>query len=1586
MIEKIELIADRVANLAVFLWRNEENWPVEYVSRAVNNLFGYSERDFLTGKINYAETIHPDDIKRVIKEVEIGSNSGNDNFQHLPYRIIRKDGQIRWVDDKTFIHRKEDGKITHYEGIVSDITEIIEIREELYLENEKFNSFFNNMPDALIISGTDYTISQVNPAFTSIFGYDKNEVTGKSVLELSLNPERFDAHLNNELSSKGFLLHEFKMRRKNGDIFYADINIADFSDSDGDQISYIQVIRDITEKKQFISDIDHLNRILKAIRNVNQLITKERNLEILIEKTCEYLIETGGYNHSWIMLFDENHNIDHFASSNITKENIEALIDTYKRNNIHCIMKALEGKKASIIQNPSEECSGCPLADIYETKSAINAPLINNGKLYGIVSVSSKLGWETEQEDLELFQEVADDIAFALFTIETEKKASKALENLRKSEAQKKALLDGSPDMILLTDLDMNIVWANKTALEMNPDSIGKKCYRAFANKDSICDGCPAVDAIETGKICTGINYQPAASGIGESYWEDIGVPIYDDDGNMTHLVEIARNITDRIHAENLLEKERDRAKKILDITPSIILTLDEKGKITSLNQKGREILGVQNEIFIGMDWFDNFVLQKEKESIRDIFDEVVKGNIEPFKTVDGQIIDKNGDIRIIRWHNSQVFDENGIVFTISSGEDITELLEMQRSLSKSEAKFRGFVEQSIDAIVLINQKGEIIEWNNAAEEIFAIKENDALGQKLWDLQTKLAMPEKRNEENRLKLKDMMIQAFSNPNVSFISAPSVNEIMLSDGQTKIVQSFIFPIELEEAKYFGSLTRDITSYKKTQDALKESEENYRLLAETAEEIIVTHDMDGIIQYANRAAGKAVSKTKEQLVGTNIADYLSRESYGNAREREKLREKDNRDKLLYQVKVINEFGETTILEASSTPIIVDDRIKSILLVARDITERIKSQQKLSASEEKYRTVVNNIMQGLLIIDKSGYIKFANQIASRLFGYTPVELENSNICNIFQDEIFIEFTKYLDLAISEKRAISSTFDLSVQGKQIWLEIEFQPLARQTDETDTALVIILDVTDKIKSEKAIRENEEKYRALFNQANDAIMLIDDNIIIDCNLPGTRIFGLRYEKIIGREFTSFSDNDNIGDKQELLDRLKKAQNGKTQNFSWIFKKGNSEKFFGEVNLSSIELGGRNHIHAIIRDISTKIQNLKDKKKLEMQLRQSQKMESIGHLAGGIAHDFNNLLTPILGFTELLLLDTNPNDHRRNEIEQIKKSAEKARALTWQLLAFGRKQILKVSNININEIIIDFQKILRRTIREDIDIELDLAKDIKPVKADTSQIEQILVNLAVNAQDAMPNGGTITISTSLVELDDSYTKSHSGVENGEYVVIEITDTGYGMKKETVDKIFEPFYTTKEGKGGTGLGLSTVYGIVKQHKGNIYVYSEPQHGTTFKVFFPTVSELKMEAPEKDVSNNKLEGKETILIVEDNQLVRDMTEKILKKYGYNPISAESPEKALAIVKSLKVPFELLLTDVIMPKTNGKQLYIKISKIIEDKFGKDRIPKVLYMSGYTDNVIAHHGVLDDDTNFIQKPFSINKILALLRGIFDKD
>jgi len=513
---------------------------------------------------------------------------------------------------------------------------------------------------------------------------------------------------------------------------------------------------------------------------------------------------------------------------------------------------------------------------------------------------------------------------------------------------------------------------------------------------------------------------------------------------------------------------------------------------------------------------------------------------------------------------------------------------------------------------------------------------------------------------------------------------------------------------------------------------------------------------------------------------------------------------------------------------------------------------------------------------------------------------------------------------------------------------------------------------TERKRTEEALKESEDIFNSFMEHSPIYVFFKDENARpIRLSRNYEQMLGRPVHELLGKTMDELFPSELA--KGMVEDDLRILRDGKPFE---VVEELNG-RIFETTKFPIVKQGKPSLLAGFTIDITERKHAAEEMANLQEQLRQSQKMEAIGRLAGGIAHDFNNLLTVIKGYSQLSLLGLKEDSPLRGNIEEINRATDRSADLIRQLLIFSRRQVMEMRVLDLNILLQNLDKMLRRVIGEDIELVTLLAEDPGRVKTDPGQIEQVILNLAVNARDAMPSGGKLTIETANVELDETYARRHVAVTPGRYVMLAVSDTGVGMTPEVRDRVFEPFFTTKEKGKGTGLGLSTVYGIVKQSEGNIWIYSEPGHGTIFKIYLPQAEGLLEEVKEKVVGEELPRGSETVLVVEDEQEVRKLAVRILRGQGYKVLEASNGTDTLTICKEQKDPFHLILTDVVMPQMSGCQLVEQLRRVYQNF-------KVLYMSGYTDNTIVHHGVLERGINYIQKPFTVGALADKVREVLD--
>jgi PAS domain S-box-containing protein len=658
-----------------------------------------------------------------------------------------------------------------------------------------------------------------------------------------------------------------------------------------------------------------------------------------------------------------------------------------------------------------------------------------------------------------------------------------------------------------------------------------------------------------------------------------------------------------------------------------------------------------------------------------------------------------------------------------------------------------------------------------------------------------------------------------------------------------------------------------------------------------------------------------------------------------------------------------------------------ITGVVAGAKDITDLKLAEAEIKKEKTLSENIIATIPDPLLVLDKDLKIKRANRSFYEVFGEEREKAIGARITEILRDEDK-KLSARLNRLFGTKDNIEY-FELHYpskkQGERIFHIKARNIIFAEEEEEEEELLVITDITERKLAEEALRESEQKYRSLVNNIKLGIFrttLGPHGKFIEVNLAMEEITGYSRGELLSMNVSGLYVRP---EERETVVQEVATVAGKTTRELNFRKKDGVEIVVSDTKVAVRDNTGRVlYFDGIIEEITERKQAEQEKAALEEQFRQSQKMEAIGSLAGGVAHDFNNLLTIIKGNSQLSLTEMKADDPLRENIEEIDKASDRAATLTRQLLAFGRRQILEMRVLDLNTTLRDLEKMLRRIIGEDVELVTFMAEDLGNVKADPGQVEQVIMNLAVNARDAMPKGGKLTIETTNVGLDKEYARKHISVKPGSYVMLSISDTGIGMAPEVKGRIFEPFFTTKEKGKGTGLGLSTVYGIIKQSGGDIWVYSEPSQGTTFKIYFPRVDEPLDEVGKKGVEGELPRGNETILLVEDEEEVRKLAAQVLRKQGYKVLEASHGNDALLVCKQHEGPIQLMVTDVVMPGMSGCELAENLLSLYPEM-------KALYMSGYTDNTIAHHGILEPGLHYIQKPFSVEGLAIKVREVLDR-
>ena len=958
----------------------------------------------------------------------------------------------------------------------------------------------------------------------------------------------------------------------------------------------------------------------------------------------------------------------------------------------------------------------------------------------------------------------------------------------------------------------------------------------------------------------------------------------------------------------------------------------------------------------------------------------------------------KDGEKIWLSLNRRSVRDENGVeIYREGSVEDITERKRAEEALRASEAELRALFAAMTDVILVLDAEGRYQKIAPTDPAYLYKPSADLLGKRLDEVFPKdevdffLIHIRRALEMGRMHRVEYSLQ-ISGTEVWF------------DGS-------VSPMSKDSVIW---IARDITEHKRAGEALRESEERYRVVAETATDVIITIDENSTMLFANGAVERVFGYAVSELLGRQITmlmpEYL-RHVHEAALGRYVQTGRKHINWEAVEVPGLHKSGQEIPLELSFGQFSKDGR-RYFTGIARDITERkrVEEMQVRRAAQMALRSDINAALaesnaplQRILEHCVEAMVSHLSAAFARIWTLNKEEdmLELQASAGIYthidgpharvpvgafkigliaeEREPHITNDVQTDPRVSDKEWAKregmiafAGYPLIVEGRLVGVMAMF---ARQRLAGDTldALASLADIIsqgiERKRAEEELLQSEQRYRLLFERNPQPMWVFDLETLSFIEVNEAAIYHYGYSR---KEFLTLTIKDirPPEDVPNLLANVSRITPQYEEAGVWKHRKKDGTIIDVEITAHELTFYGRPAQMVLAYDVT-------ERRVLEEQLRQSQKMEAVGQLAGGVAHDFNNLLTVITGYSDLTLRRLDHESPFRSSLEEIKKAGERAASLTRQLLAFSRKQVLQPKVLQLNAIVADVDKMLRRLIGEDIDPLTLLEPSLGQIKADPGQIEQVILNLAVNARDAMPQGGKLTIETRNVYLDNQYARRHTAIQPGNYVMLAVSDTGCGIDAETQVRMFEPFFTTKEQGKGTGLGLSTVYGIVRQSGGHLWVYSEVGKGTTFKIYLPRVDEVT----EMDVARDSLtelpQGRETVLLTEDEEQVRQMIRMILEMSGYRVLEAASGEEALTLYKQHEGQIDLIMTDVVMPGMSGRELAESL-EVLHPGI------KVLYISGYTDDAIVRHGLLDQEIAFLQKPFTPDALMRKVREVLD--
>lgn len=1530
----------------------------------MKKITGYTMEEI--NRLGWYQTVYPDPELQARAKERMARMSAGDDLHAEAWEITRADGGKRVLNISTSILRTGDG-IARVLALMDDVTERRRAEEALRQSEEKYRTIIETTGTGYVVVNQEGEVLDANQEYVKFTGHDLiEEILGRRVTEwtAAYDLERNAAEVR-KCAKKGFTRNlEIDLVSPNGKITPIEINATAIRTKAGQVI--LSLCRDITERRQAEQTLRESEERLKLVIEGSQQGFWDWNLETGEVKRNERWAEMLGY----------------------TLPEIESTV----------------GQWLDLIHPDDQAAAWKSLQDHLEGRTSVHeieCRMLTKNKQYKWILDRGRIVERDAQGRPLRMSGTHTDI--------TERKQVE--EALREAHQKLQAIIQASPLSIFVLNPEGKVLHWNPASTSTfgwtEAEAVGR--VLPIVPEDKLDEFRANLRRALAGELFSGAELRRRKK---DGTPIDIGIytsPLYDAQGQVTGVMALNADITERKQAEELLKLNELRLEALVKLNQMANAPLAEiahfameEATLLTGSKIGYLAFMNEDESVLAMHAWSKAAMAECRIAdkprlypveITGLWGEAVRQR-RPIITNDYAAANPwkkgypEGHVNILRHMNVPIFDGDKIVIVAGVGNkpsdydesdvrQLTLLMEgmwriVQRKqaadkLEQSISLLEATLESTADGLLVVDGSGKIVTYNQKFAQMWRIPE-EVLASRDGDQALAFVLEQLTDPEGFLsKVREL----YSQP-----EAESYDLIEFKDG--RVFERYSQPQRIGQA-IAGRVWsfRDVTGRTQAEEALRESEEKYRFLVKQIPAVVFKGYADWTVDYFDDKIATLTGYSKEEfdsrrlkwcdLIPPEDLDYATK-IFINALKTDGSFVREHR--------VVRKDGEIRWVQCRGQ-IFFDaaGRIDYISGVIFDITPSKQAEEALRESEFKYRTLFESSVEGFFLM--TDIFLDCNEQACKLWkcdredivGHSPgdfspeVQPDGRRSAEAAQEYITAAFGGPPQFFYWQSRRKDGVLiDTEISLKSIM--VGGQQLLQAT---------MRDITERKLAEEALQESEEKYRLLVGQIPAVVYKGYTNWSLDCfDRKIEAITGYAKEDFDSRRIT-WLDLIFPEDIEQAKNLFKEALKGDGSYVTEhrIRKKTGEVRWIQARNRIIYDAAGKvDYISGVFFDIT-------ERKKLEDQLIKAQRMEAVGILAGGMAHDFNNLLTAIMGYSEIMMMDLRQEDPFHLYVDEITKAAHRGASLTNQLLAFSRKQILQPRVINLNEVVIDMDKMLRRLIGEDIKLITFVDQDLGFVKADPAQIGQIIMNLAVNARDAMPDGGNLTIETANVSLDQDHARGHVGVTPGPYVMLAVSDNGAGMDAETMSHIFEPFFTTKESGKGTGLGLATVYGIVKQSGGHLWVYSEPGQGTTFKVYLPRVEASLARVRPKAALVTSLEGDETILLVEDDAGLRELVSTALRRYGFTVLEAAHGGEALLLCESQKAPIHLLLTDVVMPQISGSALAERLMLIHPEM-------KVLFMSGYTENAIVHHGVLNSQVNFIQKPFRVLSLVRKVREVLD--
>ncbi len=1007
---------------------------------------------------------------------------------------------------------------------------------------------------------------------------------------------------------------------------------------------------------------------------------------------------------------------------------------------------------------------------------------------------------------------------------------------------------------------------------------------------------------------------------------------------------------------ERRLRESEEKYRTLVETIPHGIVETDTLGTITFANEGYCRMLGFTTEEIQGKSLLDLLPSESEREDVRAYIEYLLREQPQTIPWL-GDHLTKDGTL--IRVRSEGNYKRNGqgqVIGFIAIVTDITERWKAEEALRQSEEEFRRIIENLQDPFYRADMNGILTFLSPASERVAGYKPEEGVGHPITMF---YADPSERQEFMKLIMKNGFVNDFE------------ARLVHKDGHIVWVSTSARLYKDKDGRIVGveGIARDISDHKLMEAALSESEQMFRLLSEQSL-VTIAILQDGVFRYVNQAASNLLEYPVEEILSWPRDQFLNvvhPEDRSLVYQQARLKQEGEPKQLVgYSFRIITKSGINKWVEIYSKTVEVKGSPANLITML-DITDRKGVEEALRYSEEKFRLIFQFSPLGVFHFDSTGTITACNDRFVSIIGSSREKLVGLNTIRNLRDISMIASIK--DALSGGLGHYEDSYTSVTAQKTTPVKCEFAPILSADGTVLGGIGIVEDVSERKVAEAALQRSEHLYRSVIENIEDVFYRSDaEGKLFMASPSGARLFGYdRVNEMIGLPLESLWVNPQ--ERRRLLDIVR--EQGKVTDFEGVLRKKDGSTFVASLSTHFYrdEDGAVLGTEGIVRDIS-------ERKRIESNLLQSQKMQAMGTLAGGVAHEINNLLQVVLGHADMLLLREGMDEKSGRSLEAICRAARNGAYLVNRILAFSRKTKPEMKPTNLSEEVRRLEELLRSTIPRMISLEMSLEENLRMISADPAQIEQILLNLAANARDAMAEGGRLVFETRNATIRERYCRTHPEVKPGKYVLLTVSDTGQGMEKGISDRIFEPFFTTKKPGKGTGLGLSTVFGAVKKHGGHVTCLSEPGAGSTFKKFFPVLAE-PLQPDLATTIEMPAGGTDTLLLVDDEDAVRTLGAEMLELAGYTVLTASNGREAMEVYRNNRDSISLVILDLVMPEMSGRKCLEELLKINPDV-------NVLIASGFSVNGPAKEARESGAVGFLSKPFDLKQILLAIRKCLD--